>query len=329
MALARQVGGTMVAPPAGLGAAQRNRAQAHHISRSAATGAAREPSGSAVRDSAHRVGLLALTAAAGARFAHRRACRHPRGTTRGVRRSAALLLSNVVGNQVTEAHPEGAEADLRQRWGTHSLTPTDIETLQSGQPVQKQQREGTMGSGLVVFEVAAPPSVVLDCLGNFEDYPQMIPVVRRAEVLSRSPTLDGGILARLNYRISRLWISLSVVHVVDTIAGVVRFGLDTTSSRTVLQEADGFWQVEQAPGDHPGRSRVWLRVSLRASSLLPHWIIDYAAERALRRATSWLKPYTEQLWRERQVSQLWGEERAGARKELSVSPAQQLRPSAA
>ena len=31
---------------------------------------------------------------------------------------------------------------------------------------------------------------------------------------------------------------------------------------------------------------------------LPHWLIDYASERALNRATSWLTPKVEQLWRQ-------------------------------
>lgn len=43
-------------------------------------------------------------------------------------------------------------------------------------------------------------------------------------------------------------------------------------------------------------SRVWLRVDLCAASWLPHWLIDYASERALTRATAWLKPNVEQLW---------------------------------
>ena len=29
---------------------------------------------------------------------------------------------------------------------------------------------------------------------------------------------------------------------------------------------------------------------------LPHWLIDYASERALTRATAWLKPNVEELW---------------------------------
>jgi len=180
-----------------------------------------------------------------------------------------------------------------------------------------------MGSGMVVVDVNAPPAVVLECLGSFEEYPQMIPVVRRAEVLSRT-SAEGTTLARLNYRLSRFWLSVSVAHAVDPSAGAVRFDLDPSSSKHVLREASGSWHVEQAPGDHPGRSRVWLRVMLRASAVLPHWLLDYASERALRRASSWLRPHVERLWRRRQVAQLWREGRPRSRQELPLAAGGQL-----
>lgn len=282
-------------------------------------------------------GLLAAAVATGLHVAaaHRRTSRRGpwqrRGCGSSVGRSALLFqfadttrahLDDEAEN-ITTALP----SELSQMWGPHSLTANDLKLLQRGLPVQKQERKGTAGSGLVVFEVNAPPLVVLDCLGNFEDYTRMIPVVRQAEVLSRRISVEGSTLARLNYRISKFWLSLSVVHVVDPAAGTVRFDLDRSSCMMVLREASGFWQVEQAPGDHPGRSRIWLRVSLRASSLLPNAIVDYAAERALRRATSWLKPYTEDIWREQQLRQLWKEGRGERRREPQLPPGQRFRPS--
>jgi hypothetical protein len=185
----------------------------------------------------------------------------------------------------------------------HSLTADDLIQLEKGLPVQKQQRHGGQGTGFVVFEVNAPSSVVLDSLSKLEDYTKMIPVVRQAEVQTRQTLMDGSIIARVSYKISKFWLGLTACHVLNPAAGTVCFDLDPSSSR-FLQEASGFWEVEQV-GKHANRSRVWLRASIRSSFMVPSWIIDYAAERALRRATSWLGPYTERVWKELQVQQLW------------------------
>lgn len=278
--------------------------------------------------------LLASLAATGLLLASRRRGlrTHARCTGRHrVQRQGLLLGRGFGGASVAEKEEEPANsiadlADLYQKWGLHSLTDDDHEQLRSGTPVQKQERDGATGSGLVIFEVDAPPSFVLECLESFESYPEMIPVVRRAELLSRTSTPEG-VLARLNYKISKFWISLTAVHRVDRASGVVRFDLDESCSKLVLHQALGFWQAEQAP-DNASRTRVWLRASLRASSLLPHWIIDYAAVRALRRATSWLKPYVESAWHERQLNQLWKDEwTEDARFEVTVPPTLRLIPS--
>jgi hypothetical protein len=217
-------------------------------------------------------------------------------------------------------------------WGTHSLTAEDITQVEGGLIVQKQQRHGGQGTGCVVFEVKAPPSVVLRSLSRFEDYTLMIPVVRQAHVQSRQSCMDGSVMARVSYKISKFWLGLSASHVCDVDAGIVRFDLDQGSSR-FLREASGFWQVEQLPGKHKDRCRVWLRARVRAASMVPAWIVDYAAERALRRATSWLGTYTESVWKELQVQQLWkddgrvqsqrqqvGNRSAGAAHQLWPSP---------
>jgi len=203
--------------------------------------------------------------------------------------------------------------------------------LEKGLPVQKQQRQGGQGTGFVVFEVNAPPSVVLKSLSKFEEYTTMIPVVRQAEVKTRQTLMDGSIIARVSYKISKFWLGLSASHILDLDAGTVCFDLDQGSSR-FLQEASGFWQVEQVQGKHAARSRIWLRASIRSSFMVPTWIIDYAAERALRRATSWLGPYTERVWKELQVQQLWTKHgRVEVHRELDrtslTGAAQQLYPS--
>lgn len=177
-----------------------------------------------------------------------------------------------------------------------TLTVEEKSQLARGLRVQRQTRQGPQGQGLVVFDVHAPPELVLERLTDFENYPYMIPVVRRAKVHSHRVTEAGTELMWCSYRISRFLLGVSVVNTVNRTAGFVKFDLDHNVSAMMLQDVTGFWHVEQL-GDHQQvLSRVWLRVDLRAASWLPHWLIDYASERALSRATAWLKPNVEELW---------------------------------
>eukprot|EP00930_Biecheleria_cincta_P004305 TRINITY_DN105215_c0_g1_i1.p1 TRINITY_DN105215_c0_g1~~TRINITY_DN105215_c0_g1_i1.p1 ORF type:complete len:308 (+),score=53.25 TRINITY_DN105215_c0_g1_i1:28-924(+) len=179
-----------------------------------------------------------------------------------------------------------------------SLSEADLLQLRRGEQVRRQERQGTHGHGFVVGDVDAPVGVVMRSLEAFEDYPSMIPVVRKVTVSSRDSSSSVS-RARCSYRISKFWLGVTVNHSVDMDAGIVRFDLDPDADwpRLVLQEASGFWRVEPSPDGPPGTSRVWLVVTkLRASPLLPPCIVDYAAERALRRATCWLKPALEDKW---------------------------------
>lgn len=199
-----------------------------------------------------------------------------------------------------------------------SLSQAELLQLRRGEQVRKQERQGTNGHGFVVVDVDAPVGVVMRSLEAFEDYASVIPVVRKVTVSSRDSS--GSVSrARCSYRISKFWLHVTVNHSVDWEAGIVRFDLDPDADwpRLVLQEASGFWRVEPSPDGPPGTSRVWLVVTkLRASPLLPPCIVDYAAERALRRATCWLKPALEdkmgQLQREQNLIDFLSKEATGA-----------------
>ncbi|KAK1744154.1 hypothetical protein QTG54_004687 [Skeletonema marinoi] len=77
------------------------------------------------------------------------------------------------------------------------------------------------------------------------------------------------------------------------------FTLDPASSNMALKYAKGIWYTQSNPDGKEGHTRVWLLCELKVSRLLPQWIVDYAASRAMPRATTWLKPQVEtaaQLW---------------------------------
>jgi len=64
------------------------------------------------------------------------------------------------------------------------LTEQDKEILRRGERVQKQEISGNCGEGLVVMDVKAPRDVVFKTLTMFSDYENMIPTVRKVNVLS-------------------------------------------------------------------------------------------------------------------------------------------------
>lgn len=176
------------------------------------------------------------------------------------------------------------------------LTEEEKKALSQGLPVQRQHVFGREGTGLVVLDVDAPWFVVLDRLRSFQEYPQMIPVIRDADIQSRGCDAEGRHKVHADYRVSKFWLNISVIHTIDVAAKQVSFKLHPKCGNMVLKEAIGCWTVTQA--DDPAKSRVTLDVQLKASSLLPTWLVDYAANRALRRATSWLRPHVEHVWQE-------------------------------
>jgi hypothetical protein len=73
--------------------------------------------------------------------------------------------------------------------------------------------------------------------------------------------------------------------------------LDENRGNPVLRVAEGFWYVQPIPSGtgkpEDNMSRIWFSANVVASRLLPTPVVDYAAERALRRATTWLHTHFE------------------------------------
>ena len=58
-----------------------------------------------------------------------------------------------------------------------------------------------------------------------------------------------------------------------------------------VNEIQAVWRVAVPVGlVSPEGVRVWLSASIRVSRVVPKWVVDYAARRALPRATAWLGP---------------------------------------
>lgn len=173
--------------------------------------------------------------------------------------------------------------------GLPTLSRIELQQLQAGERVEKQNRDGRSGNGLVVVDVKATVEEIFDALASFDKYEQMIPTVRRASIFSSSPDVTVA-----EFSLSRFRLKINVVNRVYPEKRLIRFSLDPSRPNLVLRQADGFWYVENL-SDRPGYSRVWLSASVVASRLIPNIIVDYASMRALPRATSWMQPYFEKI----------------------------------
>ena len=169
------------------------------------------------------------------------------------------------------------------------LSVEDKEVLLRGDRVQKQERSGSCGEGLVVVDVKSSPDVVFNQLTRFNAYRSMIPTVRKVDVLSITPRVTEA-----EFRLSKFMLKVNVLHTVNTEDRTIQFRLNPNRLNPVFSEAAGFWHVE-APEDRPkGYSRVFLSANIRVSRFVPPFLLDYASSKALPRASTWIRPYFEE-----------------------------------
>jgi hypothetical protein len=170
------------------------------------------------------------------------------------------------------------------------LSPRELVQLSRGERIQKQSRSGRSGYGLVVVDVPAPESEVFNTLCDFNRYPELISTIRAGRISKQSDTV-----VKAEYYLSKFMLKVNILHTIIPEQHLIRFQLDPTKPNIVMRVADGFWYTEtvSATGDasSPPRTRIWLSANIRASRVVPDLIVDYAAYKALPRATTWLQPY--------------------------------------
>jgi hypothetical protein len=176
-----------------------------------------------------------------------------------------------------------------------ALTPAEERALLNGERVQRQTRNGRVGTGLVVVDVDADVSTAFAVLTDIDKYPERIPTVRAAVTYHRAEKL-----LKTQFQISKFRLQINTELRCAREANMLEFKMDPERPAPFLDDASGFWFLEEvgrvvADGDAAAsesspRTRIWLVADLACSALLPTAIIDYAAARALPRATSWLQP---------------------------------------
>eukprot|EP00586_Coscinodiscus_wailesii_P015490 CAMPEP_0172518896 /NCGR_PEP_ID=MMETSP1066-20121228/291093_1 /TAXON_ID=671091 /ORGANISM="Coscinodiscus wailesii, Strain CCMP2513" /LENGTH=407 /DNA_ID=CAMNT_0013301373 /DNA_START=615 /DNA_END=1835 /DNA_ORIENTATION=+ len=203
------------------------------------------------------------------------------------------------------------------------LSASQYARLRRGERVEFQQEMGLEGNGYVVIDVKAPAKVVWECLLDFHSYPDLIPTVRDVTMYTnthlnedyyhedkveyedgRYAILKHGIpsVTRAAFTLSKFKLKIAAIHKYrpHPQGDYMIFTLDQANKNMILQNAKGIWHTQSNPdGKGEDYTRVWLLCELRVSRMLPKFIVDYAAKKAMPRATTWLKPQVEtaaSLW---------------------------------
>jgi hypothetical protein len=196
------------------------------------------------------------------------------------------------------------------------ITQEQRDLLASGERIQEQSKMGREGSGFVVLDVKAPPFAVWESLLDFEAYPENIGTVRSMQLFSNQhlkssyiaekPELPGtgrstrrygnASITRAKFVLSKFRLNIAAIHKYrpHPDGHYMVFTLDRACTNMVLQDAKGIWYTQSNPdGRGEEYTRVWLFCTVQISPMLPSFIVDYAANRAMPRATTWLKPTVE------------------------------------
>lgn len=196
------------------------------------------------------------------------------------------------------------------------ITPEQRNLLANGERIQEQSKMGREGSGFVVLDVKAPPYAVWECLLDFEAYPENIGTVRsmsmftnmhlKSSYIAEKPVLPGtgratrrygnASITRAKFVLSKFRLNIAAIHKYrpHPDGHYMVFTLDRACTNAVLQDAKGIWYTQSNPDDRGEEyTRVWLFCEVKVSPMLPSFIVDYAANRAMPRATTWLKPTVE------------------------------------
>lgn len=188
------------------------------------------------------------------------------------------------------------------------LSDLQRQLLDAGERVQEQSNMGREGRGFVVLDVDAPDYVVWECLLDFAKYPENIGTVRdvqlfTSEHLESSYTTESPVLpgeyetrhygkpsnTRANFVLSKFRLNIAAIHRYHPHphGHYMDFSLDPACKNVVLQDAKGIWYTQTLEN---GKTRVWLLCELVVSRLLPSFIVDYTAKRAMPRASTWIRP---------------------------------------
>ena len=169
-----------------------------------------------------------------------------------------------------------------------TLSEEEEARLSRGEAVLTTLEEASGGRGTAVRDVNAPPEVVWDRIGAFDQYPDMVPRMAESEVYYR----DGNDLrVRMVIRVMGLRYEYFIRHDYQPEKGFVTWTLDY-DKLSDLDESVGYWAVLPHPSE-PGQSRVFYSIDMKTRGWMPGFVRRMVARQGLEEATGWVKTESE------------------------------------
>lgn len=175
--------------------------------------------------------------------------------------------------------PPAVELDKKER-----------ERLARGGTVFKNLSRGDIKRGVIVFRVAAPPSVVWSVIKDFDSYPQWIDGVDSTEVYKR----DNGHIY-VHFQGSSFFpgkLTWYVNH--DYPRGDRDWGTWVLDRDKVsdFEDSVGFWRVRAVQAD-PAISEVTYSADVKFKSPVPAFIERMIAKSQIKKASRWVRDQAE------------------------------------
>jgi len=214
--------------------------------------------------------------------------------------SAALLLAGTGRHGDRTCSTDGPNTQggklkpfQRGRPTTIKLGSSEEKVLDAGDLWYATEREGNVGSGRAVVDVAAPTDVIWGQLLDFNAYAGKVPKVSKCEIYERrkegrteriyahfvSPLLPGY---KFEYYCD---------HTYEPSKNSLTWSLDYDKVSD-FEDVQGHWHVERHP-TKPDWSRVFYEVQLLAPPYLPSVLVNILTTKAIKDATAWVRTFSE------------------------------------
>lgn len=169
-----------------------------------------------------------------------------------------------------------------------TLSEEEEARLGQGEAVLTTLEEKSGGRGTAVRDVKAPPEVVWDRIGAFDQYPDMVPRMTESEVYYRN---GNDLRVRMVIRVMGLRYEYFIRHDYQPENGFVTWTLDY-DKLSDLDESVGYWAVLPHPSE-PGQSRVFYSIDMKTRGWMPGFVRRMVARQGLEEATGWVKTESE------------------------------------
>jgi len=167
--------------------------------------------------------------------------------------------------------------------------------LESMLPVVTQERSGTSGRALVIQDIKALPSLVMERLLDLNNYNKMVPRVKKVESYETITFTNGTKQMSAVFDVGaftfkfKYYLRLTYTPSYGTFTWTLDYNKESDFDDNV-----GHWQVMPHPTKN-GWSRVLYSCELKLYKWIPDFIVNFLTKTALVESTTWIRRESEKI----------------------------------